>query len=162
MYVPRVYGVSFAASAQTGAVDWFELTSTSTRGIILLGLSISQTTETGDAQEEQIGWTIKRAGGGFTSGSGGNTGVARQPRFSTDVAATFTAETLNTTQIAVGTGTLNTLHQDSFNVRAGLQLFWTPETAWGASVSEALAIGMVAAPADSITWVGTAYVAELL
>lgn len=162
MYVPRVYGVSFAASAQAGAVDWFEFAAGTSRGIMLLALCISQTTETGDAQEEQISWTVKRAASTFTSGSGGNTGVARQPRFSTDTAAVFTAETLNTTQIAVGTGTLVTLHQDAFNVRSGLQMFWTPETAWGAAISETLSVGMVAAPADSITWVGTAYVGELL
>jgi len=77
-------------------------------------------------------------------------------------AATFTAETLNTTKIAVGSGTLQTLHEVAFNVRTGLSLLWTPETCFTAKASEAIAIGMVGAPADSITWVGTAYVAELL
>ncbi len=79
-----------------------------------------------------------------------------------DSAATFTCESLNTTQIAVGTGTLTTLYQGSFNVRAGLSVFWTPETAMGCAVSSALAIGMGAAPVDSISWIGTAYVGELL
>jgi hypothetical protein len=157
----RCYTVVFAASAQTNAVDWFELTATSTSGIALLGLDISQTTELGDAAEEQIDWYIKRASGSYTSGSGGNTSVARTPVRAGDAAATFTAETLNTTKIAVGSGTLTTVHNSSFNLRNGLIQYWTPETAITTSVSQALAIGMTGNPADSVTWVGTAYVAEL-
>jgi hypothetical protein len=158
----RCYTVVFAASAQAGAVDWLELTTTSVGGIALLGLDIGQTTELGDAAEEQIDWYIKRASGTFTSGSGGNTGVARNPVRAGDAAATFTAETLNTTRIAVGTGTLTTVHNSAFNLRSGLLQFWTPETAFTCSASQALAIGMTGAPADSVTWVGTAYVAELI
>lgn len=158
----RCYTVVFAASAQTNKVDWFELQTTSSSGIALLGLDIGQTTELGDSAEEQIDWYIKRGSGSYTSGSGGNTSVARKTVRSGDAAATFTAETLNTTQIAVGSGTLDTLLNSAFNLRQGLQLWWTPETAFTAKVSEALAIGMTGNPADSVTWVGTAYVAELL
>jgi hypothetical protein len=158
----RCYTVVFAASAQAGAVDWFELIAGSTTGLALLGLDIGQTTELGDAAEEQIDWYIKRASGTYTSGSGGNTGVARTPVRAGDAAATLTAETLNTTRIAVGTGTLTTCHNSAFNLRNGLLQFWTPETAFTCSASQALAIGMTGAPADSVTWVGTAYVAELI
>ena len=161
MEIPRVYTVEFAASAQAGAIDWFELTTGASGMCALLGIDISQTTEVGDAQEEMIDWYIKRATGSYTSGSGGNTGVARVTLNPNDTAATFTAETLNTTRIAVGTGTLTSVHNSAFNVRQGLYQFWTPETAirWGAS--SALAIGMTGAPADSVTWVGTVYVGEL-
>jgi hypothetical protein len=158
----RVYTVCFTASAQTGAVDFFELQATSTSGIALLCLDVSQSTDYGDAQDEGIRWYIKRAASTFTSGSGGNTSVARTPVRSGDSAATFTAETLNTTQIAVNTGTLTTVHQSCFNIRNGLYQLWTPETAITAKVSETLAVGLGAAPADSVTWEGTAYVAELL
>ncbi len=79
-----------------------------------------------------------------------------------DAAATFTAETLNTTKLLVGSGALVTIHDGAFNVRSGLREIWTPETAPSVSVSQALAIGMDAAPADSITWKGTAYVGEIL
>jgi hypothetical protein len=107
----RCYTVVAASAAQTGAIDWFELTSTSSSGFVLLGLDISQSTEAGDAQDEMIRWYIKRASSTFTSGSGGNTSVARTSVRSGDAAATFTAETNNTTQIAVGTGTLTTVLQ---------------------------------------------------
>lgn len=162
MMFPRVYTVSFTGSAQTGAVDWFELTAPSTTGIALLKVFVGQTTEAGDTQDEQIGYYIKRASGAYTSGSGGATGVARTPLAPNDAAAAFTAETNNTTKLAVGSGTLVTIHEDAFNVRAGLQLIWTPETVVRAGVSQALVIGMDSAPADSITWKATAYVGELI
>jgi hypothetical protein len=156
----RVYTVSFAASAQTVAVDFFELITGAGGALCLLGLEISQTTELGDAAEEKVRLRITRATGTYTSGSGGNTGVARPPVRAGDAAATFTAETLNTTQIAVGTGVLTVLQQYPFEVRVGYERFWTPETAFTIGNSSALAIGLAAAPADSVTWEGTAYVAE--
>lgn len=161
MIPERRYTVNFAASAQTNAVDWFEFLTGASGAIALIGLDIGQTTELGDTAEEQIEWYIKRGTGSITSGSGGNTGVARPPVIANDAAATFTAETLNTTRIAVGTGTLTTLHTSAFNVRSGLQVFWTPETAICSSASSSLAVGMTNNPTDAITWVGTAYIAEL-
>lgn len=161
MIEPRTYSVILPASAQAGAIDWFELICGGTVAIVLLGLSIGQTTELSDAAEEQIDYYVKRGAGSYTSGSGGSTGVARTPKAPGDAAATFTAETANTTKIAVGTGTLVTIHNDTFNVRSGEKVFWTPETAPQAGPSQALAIGMTGAPVDSITWVCTAYVGEL-
>lgn len=158
----RVYTVVFTASAQAGAVDWFELIAPAGCGIAIFGLDISQSTDYQDAAEEGVRWFIKRASGSYTSGSGGNAGVARTPVRSGDAAATFTAETLNTTQAAVGSGALTTVHQSVFNIRAGLDKLWTPETAISARASEALVIGMGAAPADSVTWEGTVYVAEIM
>lgn len=157
----KVFTVLFTASAQTNKVDWFELITGASGKICLLGLDIGQTTELGDAAEEQVDWYIKRGTGSYTSGSGGNTSVARNPVDPGDASATFTAETLNTTQILVGSGTLTTVFNSTFNLRAGLQVFWTPETAPMIGASSALAIGMTGNPADSVTWVGTAYVAEI-
>lgn len=157
----RSYAIPFAASAQAGAIDWFELIAGANDGLALLGLDIGQTTELGDSAEEQIDWYIKRASGSYTSGSGGSSPTPVAVR-SADAAATFTTEVLNTTKIAVGTGTLTTVHQGAFNVRVGLQIFWTPETAITCKASEALAVGMTGTPADSITWVGTAYVADTI
>lgn len=157
----RTYTVLLPASAQAGAIDWFELIAGSTSALALLGLDIGQTTEVTDAQEEQIDYYIKRASGTYTSGSGGASAGTPGPVRPGDAAATFTAEIRNTTRIAVGTGALVTLHNSSFNIRAGLDKLWTPETAFGCGPSQALAIGMTGAPTDSITWVATAYVAEL-
>lgn len=162
MWSPRVYTVSFTATAATVAVDFFELIAGASMGLALLGVDVGQTTELGDTAEEQLRWFVKRASGSYASGSGGNTGVARPPCRSNDAAATFTAETLNTTQAAVGTGTITTIHASTFNVRTGLYQVWTPEMAITCDVSEALVVGLGAAPADSTTFEGTAYVAELI
>lgn len=157
----RAYTVGFAASAQTAAIDFFELITGAGGTICLLGLVIGQITELGDAAEEKIRLKFTRATGSYTSGSGGNTGVARPQVRASDAAATFTAETLNTTQVAVGSGTLTVVNQEPFEVRAGFERFWTPETAFTAGPSSAFVIGLAAAPADSVTWEGTAYVGEL-
>lgn len=162
MIEPRVYSVVLASTASAAAIDWFELIAPSTCGIGLFAIDLGQSTDFGDAAEEGIRYFIKRAGGSYTSGSGGNTGVARTSTRSGDAAATFTAETANTTQLVVSTGTLVTCHASVFNVRTGLDKFWTPETAITCKASEAIVIGMSAAPTDSITWEGTAYVAEIM
>lgn len=157
---PRAYTTVAVATAETAAFDLFELVAGSSKGLILLSLDIGQTTEVGDAQDEQIAYTIKRFAGSYTSGSGGNTGVARPPTDSLSAAATFTVETMNTTQAAAGSGTLTTLYQSTYNVRAGLYLVWTPETAFRCSVSEGFVVS-IAAPADSVTFVATATVGEM-
>lgn len=154
-----LYTVSFAASAQTAAIDFFELISPSTMGIALHAVFLSQTTEVGDAQEEMLNVLIQRGVGTVTSGNG--SAATPAPVDQSDAAATFTAETVATTQIAVGTGTLTALHREAFNVRSGWQMIWTPETRPRAFGGARLAIGLVSAPADSVTWVGTAYVEEL-
>lgn len=162
MSIPnRVYTVTMTAAAATAAIEFFELIAGATTAIALLGLDVGQTTEAGDAMDEQIGWYVKRAGGSYTSGSGGTAGtiVPVQPGYS---AATFTSEVGNTTKLAVGTGTLVTLHRGVFNVRAGLREIWTPDSAFCTGVSQALVVGLEAAPADAITWYATAYVAELV
>lgn len=157
----REYTIVFAASAQAGAIDFFELITGGTGALELAGIDVGQTTELGDTAEEQIDYYLKRATGSYTSGSGGNTGVARAALRPGDAAATFTAETLNTTRIAVGTGTLTTLINTTFNLRNGLQIFYPPELRPAIAPSSALAIGLTGAPADSVTWVGTAWASEL-
>lgn len=160
MAAGRVYAVTLAATATASAIDWFEIISGSTAAFAIIGWDIGQTTELGDAAEEQIDYYVKRGAGSYTSGSGGNTGVARSPLQPGHAAATITAESANTTKIAVGTGTLVTLHNAAFNLRAGLKE-WLPEEAWFyAGPSQAIAIGMTGAPADSVTWVGTVWVLE--
>lgn len=161
MFRPRAYTVPLATLASAAAIDWVEIITGTTAGIMLLGIDIGQSTELGDAAEEQIRWYIKRATGTYTSGSGGTTPTPVRVNAG-DGAAVFTADAMNTTQIAVGTGTLTTVFQSTFNLRTGLQMFWTPETAITNGISSALAIGLSAAPADSVTWEGTVYVGELV
>lgn len=153
----RVYTVEFEAVAVTAQVDFFELTPADDKPVDILGIFLAQSSDVGDAQDEMLRWRVIR--GHTTSGSGGSAPTPT-PLRPTQSAAGFTAETCNTTIASAGTTT--NLHSDTFNVRAGLQL-WLPDTCeWAASqANTTLVVRLMAAPADSLTMSGTLYVREL-
>lgn len=158
----RMYTAQFAPSAQTVALDWFELTSPTTKVCILHIIDLAQTTELGDAAEEQIEWAIKRGTSGTTSGSTPGTTIGPVVLAGTgDSASGSTVEVLNTTKMAAGGGSIVTLHRSAFNIRNGLLWIPTPETRPVWAAAERLTIECVAAPADSVTWVGTVVWEEL-
>ena len=68
MSQPRIYSASFSAIAVTTATDLFELTCAADRPHEIMGWTIYQTTDLGDAQEEVLTLTVER---GVTAGSGG-------------------------------------------------------------------------------------------
>ncbi len=154
----RMYTVSFAAEAETAALDFFELTPADDKPIAVHGLFIHQTTETGDAAEEMLEWSVVR--GHTTSGSGGTAGTI-EPLNAIDSAAGFTAEYLNTTIASLGT--TDTLHRGTFNVRVGLEMWLPPECRWYCSQAQtSLVVRLISTPADSISFVGSIYVEELI
>ena len=152
----RIYSVVFQAVAITASQDLFELTPADDKPIGLLGIMLGNSTDFGDAQDENLRWSVIR---GFTTSGSGGTAPTPNPVGRTDTAAGFAAEVNNTTKAT--TGTTKILHADAFNVRAGLAMFWTPETTPQASQADTtLLVRLEAAPADSITFDGTLYVAE--
>lgn len=157
MTLLRPYAVTFANAATTTAADFFEITPADDKPVALLGVFIGQSTESGDAAAELLRWAVIR---GFTSsGSGGSapTPVALNPN---DTAAAFTAETMNTT--VATTGTTTTPHASTFHVATGINHWWTPETAPRATQGNTtIVVRLVSTPADSITFDGTLYVAEV-
>lgn len=155
----RMYAIPFAAAASGSAIDFFEITAADDKPVRLHEVRIGQSTEAGDAQDEMIGIFIKRFSGGFTSGSGGTASATVSPLDSDDATVAVASETCNTTQCSGGTSV--TLVSDAFNVRAGWQYLPTPECRIRFKQGEALVIGMAGAPADSITWYGTAIVEEV-
>lgn len=152
----RTYTVSFDAVAVSAAQDLFEITPADDKPVEIVGLFIAQTSDVGDAQDEILKYTIIR--GYTTSGSGGSAHTP-QPLSSIDTAAGFTAEVNNTTVASAGTAV--TLHNDAFNVRAGLQLWFPPEARPMASQANTTIVVRIPAPADSLTMSGTIYVREL-
>lgn len=153
----RVYSVNFENVAVTAAQDFFEISPADDKPVRLLGLFLSQSTETGDAAEEMM--RVKVVRGHSTGGSGGSaqTPVPIDPA---DTAAGFAAEVNNTTIASAGTGLI--LHSEAFNVRSGLAMFWTPETAPKANQGNTtIVVRLMANPADSVTMNGTLYVEEL-
>lgn len=153
--MPRNYTVEFESDAATTADDLFELDAATDHPIELYGIFLSQSTELGDAAEEQIRYRLVR--GNTTSGSGGGTATGR-PVDDGDSAAGFACETNNTT--AASAGTAVNLLSINWNLRQG-DYIWLPEGSgiWTRGTS-LLVCRLVAAPADSVSFTGTLFVRE--
>lgn len=154
----RQYTVEFENVAVSAQVDFFELTAGDDRPIELAGLVIGQSTEvaTNVGEDEFLRYRIIR--GHTSSGTGGATPTP-VPIDPTDPAAGFTADTNNTTIASAGTAV--NLHSDTFNVRQGLQIWWPAEFGPATVQASLLVVRLMAAPADSVTFSGTAYVREV-
>jgi len=151
----RMYTVVIAGVASPAAAfDLFELNPTAAKPIRLRRLRIAQTTEP-TSEEEMLGITIIRAQS--TSGSGGSA-TTPQPLNSSDAAAGFTAETMNTTKATGGTPV--TLMEDVTNTRVGYDMAFAPEEAPESVNAERLVVTCTA-PADAVTFRATAWVEEL-
>ena len=152
----RIYTVTFSAVAVSAAQDLFELTPAANRPIEIVGIELGQTSDTGDAQDEQLQISIIR---GHTTGGSGGSSPTPAPLSPLDAAAGFTAEANNTT--IASSGTTATLHVGVWNVRAGY-INWLPEEARPtATAANTSLVVRQTAPADSITMSGTLYVREL-
>lgn len=150
----RGYTADFNGVAVTAAQDFFELVAPADAVVKLTEIHIGQVTEVADAQEEQFLVQVKRGEGTVTSGLGGTTPTAR-PDEKGDPAFGGTVEANNTTKMATGTGAIVTLCSFQWNVRQPLDIYFTPEKAPVISPGDRITIELGAAPADSITMMGT-------
>lgn len=151
----RSYSVVFSAVAVTAAQDIFEITPADDKPVNILGLFIGQSSDAADAQDEMLQVSIIR---GFTASGSGGSAATPAPLDNIDTAAGFTAEVNNTT--VANTGTSATLHTDTFNVRAGYQIWFPPECYPRATQANTTLVVRITAPADSLTMSGTLYVQE--
>lgn len=152
----RLYTVDLTPTAVTVAADLVELTCADDKVLTVVAANIHQTSDFGDAQDEIISLVWVR--GNTTSGSGGSAPTPR-PLDPGDAAASFTAETFNTT--AASAGTAVNLPRHGFNVRSGIERPLTPEEMPKTSQSAGLLVlRMASAPADSLTIAGSVTVRE--
>ena len=151
-----VYTVQFNGVAVTAQMDLFELVANSAKPIVILGFSLSQSTEVGDSAEEALSILLKS--GQTTSGSGGSTPtpVAND---STMAAASFTAEANNTTKASAGT--IVTHGAWNWNIRVPLDVLFTQEQQLVMAASRRCTLELATTPADSITMSGVIWVQEL-
>jgi hypothetical protein len=159
----RIYTVVMdvdVTAAETD-VDWVELNPASNKPIRLVGLVLSQHSELGDAQEEEIDFDIIRVPATATSGSGG-TAPTPQKVDTNDAAAGFSAEVHNTT-VATSTGSLEYLDTFDWNVRSTPYERWwpDPETRFNAINGQLLVLRQQSTVADTISCKLTAYVEEV-
>lgn len=153
----RTYAATFRAVAVTAAQDLFEIAPNTDKPIEIIACYISQSSEEGDAEDEQLSLSIVR--GHTTSGSGGSS-VTPRPMDQADTAAGATVEANNTTIASVGT--THTLHAESFNVRAGWAFVPTPDARpRGSGSAGRICVRLHDAPADSVTMDGTLIFREL-
>ena len=151
-----VYTVQFNGVAVTAQMDLFELVANSAKPIVILGFSLSQSTEVGDSAEEALSILLKS--GQTTSGSGGSTPtpVAND---STMAAASFTAEANNTTKASAGT--IVTHGAWNWNIRVPLDVLFTQEQQLVMAASRRCTLELATTPADSITMSGVVWVQEI-
>jgi hypothetical protein len=148
-----MYSATFEEVSVSAAQDLFELVAPADMAVKIHGLVLSQSSDAGDSESEQLNVLIHR---GSTSGSGGSTPTPA-PLHVGSVASTVTVEANNTTQGTEGT----IIHSECFNVMAGLQIWWTPETMPVISPSGRLIVELQTAPDDAITMSGTIYFEEI-
>lgn len=149
----RMYSAVFEEVAVTAAQDLFEIVAPADAIVVVHGFSFSQSSDAGDSESEQLSILVHL---GSTSGSGGSTPTAR-PLQPGDAAFGGTVEANNTTQSTEG----NILDARCFNVMAGLEVVYTPETRLIISPSGRLIIELQNAPADSLTMSGSVFFEEI-
>jgi hypothetical protein len=162
--VSRFYTVELPKVSRTTQFDFFEITPADDKPVRIVLIDIAQVTELGDAQEEQIEWTIRRGGTAMTSGSAGAGSVAAASGQGTaagiDPGSGFTYDAGNTTVATFTSGVV--LWHSAFNVRNGLYFVAPPEGWIGASQANGgIVVRCESTPADSIDFVGTMLVEEL-
>jgi hypothetical protein len=157
---PYVFPISVGATA--AQIDVLELLAGTGKPLKLVGLELGQTSEVGDAQEEQLLLVWKYATGSVTSGSGGGTSTGR-PCYPNDAATAATIEVGNTTKLAVGTGTVVELGRQAWNIRQE-KFVLPPEVARQVCDAGArLVLELAKTPADSIdAIVGMGWYVELI
>lgn len=154
--MPMMYSATTTATVST-AVDVFELLAPSDCVIQIHEITIGQqASET----SEQLPFSIAKATGTYTSGSGGST-PAKTPLETGFAASGATLEAFNTTRAAAGTGTLTITRRRSENILNGVHWLFTPETMPTLSPSQALIVGLEAVPGASLTMEATIVWSEI-
>ncbi len=144
----RIYTAAFAPTSQTATNDAWEFIAATLGMIGIRRVRLFQTSDVGDAEDEQILVTLKR-GAGSTSGSGGTT-VTPAPKDVGGVASSTLVEVRNTTIAVAGGGSLATVDLMVWKV-IGEGLLWVPADGeeWIVEPGGEFVIN-VAAPADAL------------
>ena len=157
--MPRKYFIDSGFQTVSALQDLLEALVPADATMELLSFSIFQSSDESAAEAEKLQVTYKRASGSYTSGSGGGTITPSKLEFG-DPAAGITAERNNTTQALAGSGVLDTLCTDVYDVIQGYEWTPIPETRMIFSPSQALVIALEA-PTDALTLGFRAIVAEV-
>ena len=143
----RVYDFEADVDTVTASQDIFEIQPATDKPVKLLWFLISQVTETGDSEEEQLELTLVRRTGTPTSGSGGTT-VTAYPVDQAGAADAATVEENNTTKASAGTAEIH--GRIGWNVRVPLLVLPPPEGWPTITANDLMHLELISTPADSI------------
>ncbi len=158
----RIYAVPYTGTIANagGDSDLLEILPADDKPCTLLGWSIGQTSEVGDAAEEGLRVSVIRLPATVTGGSGGSA-VTPAKTNSTDAAAGFAAECNNTT-VATTSGSAEIFGEHAWNERGSPWDFFYPDKRYApqAKQGEAIVVRMQTTPADDLTGAVTFWVEE--
>ena len=149
----RIYAAVFEEVAITAAQDLFEIVGPADGVVKIHSVTITQSSDAGDAQAEMLPILIHR---GTATGTGGTT-VTPSPLQVGDSAFGGVVEANNTTQSVEGTF----LHAEDWNVQIGFYYLPPPEDRPVISPSALFIVELQAAPDDSLTMSGTVIFEEI-
>jgi hypothetical protein len=138
-------------------VDLAELNAHATKPLILLEVNLYQSTELGDAAEEQLKLTIKT--GHTSSGSGGNASTNAPATDRGAAVSGFGFETFNTTPASGGT--IVTSMNLGWNVRGPLEKVFSEYSQVLLPAAGRMVLAIDGTPTDSITIGGYLVVQEV-
>ena len=135
-----------------GDADLFGIYPADDRPVKLRGLKLGQTSELGDAADEQLRITITRLPATVTNGSGGSALSALGEEDSRQPAGACTVR-INDTTPATSSGTAEVLEEFSWDVRIPLEMYWPDGCGpvWKVGQGEALTIKINGTVTDDIT-----------
>lgn len=149
----RIYRVPYTGTitAAGGDSDLLSIQPADDKPCRLAGWIIGQSSEVGDAAEENVRITVRHMTGTVTIGSGGSAVTPVPNRPGTDLAAGFTAR-CNDTTVATTSGTSTICEELAWNERNTPWERWIPEEQRLRAVqTEALLVRLESTLADDIT-----------
>jgi hypothetical protein len=160
----RIYTIPFNGTVTSAGtdVDLWSFQPAANKSIELKGFTLGQTSEIGDAMEENLRITVKRLPATFTVGTGGSVVTAKPPNTSSvDPAWSFTAR-INDTGVATSSGTVEILDELGWNERNTPYEHWYPDERYcpNAFNGQGLVIRCETTLLDDMTFSGTAWVEE--
>jgi hypothetical protein len=162
--MPRIYRVPYTGTitAAGGDADLISIQPADDKPCRLVGWKIGQTTEVGDAAEENLRLNIRHMTATVTIGSGGSavTPVANRPGTTDIVAAGFTAR-CNDTTVSTTSGTSTIMEEGAWNERNTPYDVWIPEELRPVAIQgEVLIVRNESTLADDMTIAMTFFVEE--
>jgi len=160
----RMYRVPYTGTLanSTGDSDLLIIQPADDKPCRLVGWLLGQSTEIGDAQEENLRITVRHMTATLTvTGGTSVTPVANRAGTNDVAAAGFTA-TCNATTVTTTSGTSTIMEELAWNVRSSPWDRWIPEELRPLAIQgEGLIVRMESTPTDDITGELTFFVEEL-